>query len=141
MASFFCAGVTEGGRPICFPWALARLLPSAVRVRIRSRSTSAIPPSTASIKRPVLVPVSAGPRLGQGSELRLGVHDALDDAEQIKGAAREAVDPRHRHHVAGAELAEHPVKLAPVGPRARHLLAVDVPAAASGLAKLVKLGV
>jgi hypothetical protein len=44
---------------MCFPWAFARLLPSAVRVRIRSRSTSARPPSTASIKRPVLVPVSA----------------------------------------------------------------------------------
>src|SRR5258706_11885836 len=44
---------------MCCPWALARLLPSAVRVRIRSRSTSAKPPSTASIKRPVLVPVSA----------------------------------------------------------------------------------
>jgi hypothetical protein len=39
------------------PW--ARLLPSAVRLRIRSRSTSASPPSTASIKRRVLVPVSA----------------------------------------------------------------------------------
>jgi len=48
-----------GGRPMCFPWSLARFLPSAVRVRIRSRSTSARPPSTASIKRPVLVQVSA----------------------------------------------------------------------------------
>jgi multidrug efflux pump len=38
-----------------------------------------------------------------------GVHDALDDGEQVKGAAGEAVNPRHRHHVAGAELAEHPV--------------------------------
>ena len=73
--------------------------------------------------------------------MRLGVHDALDDAEQIKGAAREAVDACHHPHVAGSQLTEHPVKLAPVGPRARHLLAVDVPAAASGLAKLVKLGV
>ena len=75
----------------------------------------------------MLVPVSAGPRLGQGSELRLGVHDALDDAEQVKGAAGEAIDPRHRHHVDGGQLAEHPVKFAPVGMRARHLLAVDVP--------------
>ena len=41
------------------PRSLARLRPSAVRVRIRSRSTSAKPPSTASINRPVLVPVSA----------------------------------------------------------------------------------
>ena len=44
---------------MAFPWALARVLPSAVRVRMRSRSTSASPPNTASIKRPVLVPVSA----------------------------------------------------------------------------------
>ena len=42
-------------------------------------------------------------RLGQGSELRLGVDDALDDAEQVKGAAREAVDARYRHHVVGRE--------------------------------------
>jgi hypothetical protein len=26
-----------------------------------------------------------------------------------------AVNPRHRHHVAGGQLADHPVKLAPVG--------------------------
>jgi hypothetical protein len=50
-----------------------------------------------------------GPRFRQGSKLRLGVHDALDDAEQVKGAAGEPVNPRHRHHVAGAELGEHPV--------------------------------
>jgi hypothetical protein len=73
--------------------------------------------------------------------LRLGVDDALDDAEQVKGAAREAVNPRHRHHVAGGQLGDHPVKLAPVGPRARHLLAIDVPAAASDTASLLKLNV
>jgi hypothetical protein len=88
----------------------------------------------------VLVPVSA-PRLGQGSELRLGVHDALDDLEQVEGAAGEAVNPRHRHHVAGGKAVEHAEKLAPVGACAGHLLAVDVAAAASGGAKLVKLGV
>jgi hypothetical protein len=32
-------------------------------------------------------------------------------------------------------------KLAPVGPRARHLLPVNVPAVASDLAKLLKLAV
>jgi hypothetical protein len=82
-----------------------------------------------------------GPRLGQGSELRLGVHDALDDAEQVKGAARQPVGPRHRNHVAGGQLAEHPVKLAPVAVRACHLFAVDVPATASCRAKLLKLAV
>jgi hypothetical protein len=45
------------------------------------------------------------------------------------------------NHVAEGQLAEHPVELAPVGPRAGHLLAIDVLAAASGLAKLVKLAV
>jgi hypothetical protein len=48
-----------GGRPICCPRFCARLRPSPVRVRIRSRSTSANPPNTAIISRPVLVPVSA----------------------------------------------------------------------------------
>ena len=84
---------------MAFPWALARLLPSAVRVRIRSRSTSAKPPRTASI------------------------------------------NPRHRHHVAGSQLAEQAEKLAAVAVRAGHLLAVDVPGGASGGAKLVKLAV
>jgi hypothetical protein len=88
----------------------------------------------------VLVPF-VGPRFRQGSELRLGVDDALDDAEQVERAAREAVDACHRHHVAGGKVAEHPVKLAPVGPCARHLLAVDVSAGASGGTKLLKLAV
>ena len=52
-----------------------------------------------------------------------------------------AVDACHRHHVAGGELAEHPVKLAPVGPRARHLLAVDIAAGASCRPELLKLAV
>ena len=73
-----------------------------------------------------------GPRLGQGLKLRLGVHDALDDAEQVKGAACQPINPCHRHHVAGGQLAEHPVKLAAVGPRAGRLLAVDVAAAETG---------
>jgi len=49
---------------------------------------------------------STGP---EGSKLRLGVHDPLDDAEQVEGAAREPVNPGHRHHVAAGQLAEHPV--------------------------------
>jgi hypothetical protein len=73
--------------------------------------------------------------------LRLRVHDPLDHAEQVKRAARKPVDPRHRHHVAGGQLVEHAQKLAPVGPSARHLFPIDVPAAASGGAKLLKLGV
>jgi hypothetical protein len=47
---------------------LARFWPSAVRVRIRSRSMSAKPPRTASISRPVLVKVSAHGWLGQEAD-------------------------------------------------------------------------
>src|SRR5262249_39661564 len=42
-----------------FPWALARLLPFGCTGTDKSRSTSASPPGTANIKRPVLVPASA----------------------------------------------------------------------------------
>jgi hypothetical protein len=45
------------------------------------------------------------------------------------------------HHVAEGQLRGAPVKLAPVGPHARHPPAVDVPAAAPGGAKPVKLPV
>jgi len=73
--------------------------------------------------------------------LSLGVHDALDDAEEVKGAERKPVDPCHRHHIAGAEPVEHLEKRAPVRSRSCHLLAVDLPATAPGSAKLLKLGV
>jgi hypothetical protein len=73
--------------------------------------------------------------------LSLGVHDALDDAEQIEGPARQPVDARHSHDVAGGELAEHAAKLAPGRPARRHFLAVEVPGAASGDAKPLKLAV
>jgi tetratricopeptide (TPR) repeat protein len=46
-------------RPIFCPRATARARPSPVRARIRSRSNSARPPSTVSIKRPCDVVVSA----------------------------------------------------------------------------------
>src|SRR5215469_4390403 len=104
MASFCWAGVREGGPPICFPWALARLLPSAVRVRIRSRSTSASPPSTASIQRPVLVTVSAH---GSAKDRNCALASTmrLKMPEQVEGAAGEAVDARYGQHVAGGQLA------------------------------------
>jgi hypothetical protein len=41
----------------------------------------------------------------------------------------------------GASLPSYPVEFAPVDPRARDLLAVDVAAAASGSAQLLKLAV
>jgi hypothetical protein len=50
-----------------------------------------------------------GPRLGQRTELRLGIHDLLDDS-----AAREAVNACDRHHIAGRKALEQFEKLAPV---------------------------
>jgi hypothetical protein len=60
-------------------------------------------------------------------------------ANRSKSAAREAVDARHRHHVALREAPEHFEKLAPVIVRARHLLAVNLGAPRAAL--LLKLGV
>jgi hypothetical protein len=120
---------------MCCPRFCARLRPSAVRVRIRSLSTSASPPGTAIISRPVLVPVSAH---GSASErnLRLGVHNLLHDGEKVESAAREAVDARHRHDVAGREGAQHLEELAAVAVRARPFLAENL-----GASRLLKLGV
>jgi hypothetical protein len=59
-----------------------------------------------------------GSRLREGTELRLAVHDPLDDGEEVERAAGQPVNPCYRHHVAGGHLAEHPVKFAAVGPRA-----------------------
>jgi integrase/recombinase XerD len=50
------------------PFRCARLRPSAVRARIRGRSTSARPSSTAIISRPVLVAVSAHSSPANGIE-------------------------------------------------------------------------
>jgi hypothetical protein len=83
---------------MCCPRRFARSRPSAVRVRVRSRSTSAKPPSTASISRPVLVPVSAH---GSANERNCTLASTLDDGKQIEGAARQPVDARHCHNVAG----------------------------------------
>src|SRR5262249_14102117 len=119
---------------------LARLLPSDVRLRIRSRSTFG---KSAEYRQhqPPSAGAGVGPRFRQGAKLRLGVRDALDDAKQVEGAARLPVDARHSHHVAGGEAVDHPKKLAPVGPRACHLLAVEMPTAASRRPQLLKLAV
>jgi hypothetical protein len=57
---FLLFRVRDGGRSICFPCALARVLPSAVRARIRSRNIAKVrvPPA----RWPVLLVLSAGPR-------------------------------------------------------------------------------
>jgi hypothetical protein len=53
-----CASVNFGFRPMRCPRSAPGCDPRAVRVRIRSRSTSVKPPNTAIINRPVLVAVS-----------------------------------------------------------------------------------
>jgi hypothetical protein len=79
------------------PRALARLRPSAVRMRIRSRATSASPLSTEIIKRPVLVAVSAH---GSASDRNRPPLSTI--CLTMESRAGEAVDPRHRHHSPGA---------------------------------------
>ena len=61
-------------------------------------------------------------------------------ANQVEGVPREAVNPRHRHHVAGGEGLHHFEKLAPVVMRAGHLLPVNFGGAACG-PELLKLAV
>ena len=56
-------------------------------------------------------------RLSGRCAKRFRVHYALNDAEEVDGAARQPVYARHSHHVAGGKPPEHAQKLAPVGPR------------------------
>jgi len=67
------------------------------------------------------------------------VHDLLDDGEQVERRARQSVDSRHRHRVAGAERFQHSQQLAPGWLRAAGLLAVN--RVAPLLAQLLKLRV
>jgi hypothetical protein len=90
----------QGVGPSAVLGPLARLLPSAVR----GADQVALNIGEASENGEHQAPgagAGVGPRFRQGSEFRLGVDDPLDDAEQVEGAAGEAVDPRHGHHVAG----------------------------------------
>ena len=66
--------------------------------------------------------------------------DALDDGDQVK-VLRARRSMRVTVTTSPGRACEHPVKLAPNGARARHLLPVDVPAVASSLARLLKLAV
>jgi hypothetical protein len=122
---------------MCCPRAFARMRPSAVRVRIRSRSTSARPPSTAIIKRPVLVAVSVH---GSASDRNCPLASTIClTMAKVEGRARQPVDARHRHHVTRGNGLQQLQKLAPIGPRACHVLTVNL--RASRLAQLRKLSV
>lgn len=76
-----------------------------------------------------------GPGVAQGAEGRTLLGQGAQHVEEVARGAREPVQARHQHHVAGAHLLEEPRELRPValGPRggfAEHL------ARASGLEAL-----
>ena len=62
-----------------------------------------------------------GPRLGQGTQARTGLLDALGDLQEVAGGAGQAIQARHRHHVAVAQMIEQPPQLGPVALRAAEL--------------------
>jgi hypothetical protein len=126
-------GVNFGRRPSLTPRALARFHPSAVRARIRSRSNSASPPSTLSIKRPCAVVVSAHASARDRNPPSLPVIAA----RVVSGRARQPLEPRHHHHVAGADPGQQPAKLRPVGVGSARHFAEHLPG--SGSAKLAHL--
>ena len=109
---------------MCWPRSLARARPSAVRVRIRSRSTSANPPRMAIISRPVLVDVSAhgsasDRNCAPASTMRL----TMANRSKVERANRSM--RVYRHHVAGCNGFQELQQLASVGLRAARLFAID----------------
>ena len=82
---------------MCFPWALAGLLPSAVQVRMRSRSTSARPPSTANIKAPG-AGAGVGPPFAECRDHEIATGSITADATSDRAgfAAPSACAHRHR---------------------------------------------
>jgi hypothetical protein len=126
-----------GFRPRLCPFALARARPSPVRMQISSRSNSASPPKTVSIKRPCAVVVSAHVSPSDGKPALLG--DRRERVQQVTGRSSQPVKPRHHHHVAGVELGQQAAKLRPVGLDAARHFAEHL--AGSGRTKLPDLGV
>ena len=113
IASLRWCGVSLKGRPKLCPRALACCSrPSPVRARINSRSNSASPPRTVSIKRPCAVVVSAQASARDRNPAFLPVI-AARVLRRSRGGACQQVEPRHRYHVAGANLGQQPAKLGP----------------------------
>jgi hypothetical protein len=94
---------------MCCPCALARLRPSAVRARIKSRSTSASPPRTAIISCLVLVVVLAH---GSASVRNCPPASTMRLTIANRSKVEKAVDARDRHHVTGGQILQ---QLAAVG--------------------------
>ncbi len=84
---------------MCCPRPLARSTPSAVLMRIRSRSTSAKPPKTSSIRRPVLVSAHASAserNCARNDQLSAILLQASSPARRDGGPPRKAWDLRHQ---------------------------------------------
>jgi hypothetical protein len=83
--------------PILTPFATARSRPSPVRARINSRSNSASPSSTVSIRRPYAVVVSAHVSLRERKPALGG--DRRQCVQKIAGRAGQPVKARQRQHL------------------------------------------
>src|SRR5271168_4116877 len=130
IASLRWCGVSLKGRPKLCPRAFARSRPSPVRARINSRSNSASPPSTVSIKRPCAVVVSAHVSWSERNPAPLPVIAA-------SVFRRSPVEARHHQHVAFGELVERAAQLNAVGLRAAGRFPQDL--LGSGGAQLLHL--
>jgi hypothetical protein len=80
-----------------------------VRTRIKSRSNSASPPSTVSIKRP------CGPCIAERSETGFPIGNRRERVQQVARRSRQPASRVTSQHVAGVELVEQAAKLRPVG--------------------------
>jgi hypothetical protein len=111
VASFRCAVVRAGGRPMGFPWALARLRPSAVRVRIkvarrqRPSPSATVPPQTdhrpSTGGRGWCARGAAGPKCRHGTDRPApGEIGPLAYRFQPGGGRRQCADNGHRPGVA-----------------------------------------
>ena len=125
-----------GGRPICCPWALARLLPSAVRVR--SKVALHVGQSAQHGNHQSLVPVSAhGSASDRNCALASTICSTMANRSKVLRASRSirvtvTTSP-------GGEAVEHFEEFVAVVTRARSLSQVNLGAARS--AELRKLSV
>jgi hypothetical protein len=95
------------------PLAFARARPSPVLVRISSRSNSASPPNTVSIKRPWAVVVSAQVSL---SDLKPFLGDRSQQVQEIARGSRQAIEPGDDQYVALREYRHQAHQLLAIGP-------------------------
>jgi hypothetical protein len=110
---------------------LPRFLPSPVLARISSRSNSAKPPSTVSIRRPCGLVVSAQVSFNERKPA-----PRLDTASMTFRRSRDERASRsrshHHQHVTGLQAAYYLSQLSPVRLSARDLLPVDLGAPGRG---------